>query len=123
MTTGSHALTQQVGSKGYFARVSVTVEEADLPNCEVDFAGDNSSIWAAGAIFGAIYAWEIYLRSKPAKSGLRVRIVELEGVPADTSNLVVAYVSAFAVWSALAWQPTKLPTFDPKTGFFCFSKS
>lgn len=122
MMTGSYSLTQQVGSKGYFAKMSVAVESTDSIACEVEFSEAALCEWTAGAAFGITHAWEIYLLSNPPKKGLKVKVLEIEGHFIDTTNLVVAYAGAMAVWAALGWHPTKPLSFDPKTGFFGFWK-
>ena len=122
MRQGEHALTQQVGSKGYYGEVRLAVDLRDDPGYAIDFDRACVPEWKVGVEFGIVYGWELFRRNCPGAKGLSVKVLEIKGKPADTSNLVIAFVSANALWKALEWTPPKLPTLDPKTGYFTFSK-
>lgn len=115
-------LAQQIGSKGYFGKIRLAVEPVNSMTITVAFDETYCQDWRIGTEFGIVYGWELYRRSQPVMKGLRVQVVEICGKPADTTNLVVAFVAAHALWDALEWAPPKAPVFDPKGGCFTFSK-
>jgi hypothetical protein len=122
MKHGEHALFKQVGGKGYYGKVGLTVELLDRPGLIIDFAPACTADWSVGVQFGIVYGWELFGRAYPEAKGLSVEVVEIEGKPVDTTNLVMAFVTASALWNALDWSPPKPPVLDAKTGCFTFSK-
>lgn len=122
MKHGEFTLIQQLGSKGYYGKVRLAVDPVDTLSVVIDFDEACGHDWHTGAQFGVIYGWELYRRSQPLMKGLKVRVLEITGKPADTTNLVIAFVASHALWKALEWSPLKPPTFDPKSGCFTFSK-
>ncbi len=122
MRQGEFTLFQQVGGKGYYGKVRLECEPLDHPECIIKFDTCCSPEWRIGTEFGIMYGWELFRRSCPEIKGLSVRVLEIRGQFADTTNLVMAFVSANALWKALDWLPPKPPSLDPKTGTFTFSK-
>jgi hypothetical protein len=122
MKNGEFVLAKQLGSKGYYGRIRLAVEPTISRMLTVDFQAGTEQQWRSGAEFGIVYGWELYHRGHPAVGGLQVRVLEIHSQPVDTTNLVIAFVAANALWNALEWLPTRLPTFDLKNGIFSFPK-
>jgi hypothetical protein len=122
MAQEEFTLIQQVGGKGYYGKVRLGVDTADSVGITIHLDETSGNDWRVGAEFGIVYGWEIYRRHQPKVKGLSVRVLEITGKVIDTTNLVIAFVAANALWKALVWTPPKPPVFDPKTGFFSFSK-
>lgn len=122
MRQGEFVLIQQAGSKGYYGEVRLQVELLDQRGCDIQFDTSCIEEWRIGVEFGIVYGWELFQRSHPERKGLSVKVLKIKGQFADTTNLVMAFVSANALWKALEWLPPKPPSFDPKTGVFSFSK-
>jgi hypothetical protein len=122
MNKGEYTLKQQMGSKGYFGMVRLVQSQHDSPGLTIVFDDKCSSEWRIGVEFGITHAWEIFARTQSGRRDMRVCVLETMGQTVDTSNLVMAFVSANALWNALGWVPPKPPAFDPKTGCFTFSK-
>jgi hypothetical protein len=122
MKEGEYTLIRQSGSKGYYGTVRLAVGALDSVSMSIDFAETCGHDWRIGTQFGLMYGWELYRRSLPETKGLKVRVHEIAGKPADTTNLVMAYVAACALWEALEWSPPKPPVFDADGGSFTFSK-
>ena len=116
MKQGEHTLVQQIGSKGYYGKVRLGVESVDPVCISVDFDAMCGQDWRIGTTLRIVYAWDLYRRSHTDTNGLDVRVLEITGKPADSTNLVVAFVAANALWKALEWTPPKPPVFDPKQG-------
>lgn len=122
MREGEYTLQQQRGAKGYFGKVRLEIEMQQLPECSISFLTSCDSKWKLGVEFGLVYGYDLFQRSDVNMSGVAVRVLEVIGQPVDTTCLVMAFVSAHAIWKALEWIPVKCPVFDPKTGHFTFPK-
>jgi len=96
---------------------------------EVEIVDDQASIetsvpdefarWRHGLAFGIAYACErsVALRRKAA----RVRVTDVEWHnPVDTTEIVMAFVAANALWNALGETQAAAPTLNAKTGAFTF---
>jgi hypothetical protein len=119
---GEFSLKQQRFGAARFARVTVSVAEAELPSVVlgdqlVDWVHDayGSDAWTDsalfdglrnGALFGAIYALH-----RVGRAAL-VTVTMVHGTPTDSREEDVRYATAFAVWDALGEQPDQVPWID-----------
>ncbi|MSU79630.1 MAG: hypothetical protein EXS16_16265 [Gemmataceae bacterium] len=123
MGRADEKLAVQVGSKGYFGKVSLEAEAEDRGgNVTVDFDPSISGEWRTGASFGIDYALDHVTRRSLFPKGGRVRVLSIGGHAVDTTNVVIAFVAANAIYKALGVQPIKRPEFDKNTGVFSFPK-
>ena len=115
---GSHILAGREGTHGYYASVILEVEpDAQHGGVSVAFA-QGVDRYLAGLTFGVTYAYE----KSGMKDGARVRVLELRGHVVDTTEMVVAFAAAYAMWDALGVVPAREPELDAKTGLFSFAK-
>lgn len=123
MSRGEEKLAIQVGQKGYFGKVVVEVEFADREDNEVivKFEGTLPLRWRSGALFGVHCVLE-HVKQKLFPKGGYIRILCIDGKEVDTSNVVIAFVAAHALYKALDIQPVKPPVFDQEAGTFIFPK-
>ncbi len=120
MHNGHHRLAHQRSERGYFADVSLAVKvEPGPPGLNVLFDDDAGLLWRTGASFGIAYALE---KAPQRQQRVTVRVKRLHGMIVDTTEILVAYASAFAVWDALGVTPARLPAIDIDTGTVSFPK-
>jgi hypothetical protein len=105
---------------GYFATVDIAVDLSGTSSILVEFADAVDEQWRDALKFGIRYAWEHIGNS--CSAGLRVKVEYVEWNPVDTTQLVVAYTAAMALWKALEVAPTRLPYVDAKEGTIAFPK-
>ena len=123
MGRADNELATQVGSKGYFGKVTVEAEPVDgNGEVHVDFEPTISKRWRSGASFGIEYVLEQIAKRRLFPKGGRVRVLHIGGHDVDTNNVVIAFVAAHSLSKALGVQPSKQPTFDQNTGTFSFPK-
>jgi hypothetical protein len=123
MGRADNELITQVGSKGYFGKVTVEAEPLEgNGEVAVDFEPTIPKRWRSGASFGIEYVLENIAKRKLFPKGGRIRVLYIGGHEVDTNNVVIAFVAAGALLKALGIQPSKQPSFDEKTGSFSFPK-
>jgi hypothetical protein len=124
MTTFGDELVVQVGSRGYYGKITVElVATDDGSDVTVEFAPNVGTLWRPGAAFGIHYVLDRVAKRKFFPNGGKVRVTSITGHAVDTTNLVIAFVAARALYKALGIQPTKPPQFDEQTGVFGFPNS
>ena len=95
MGRGEDKLVAQVGSKGYFGKVTIEAEPAETDGkVVVDFAPTIPEEWQSGAAFGIQYVLDHIAKRKLFPKGGRIRVLFLEGHDVDTNNVVIAFVAA-----------------------------
>lgn len=122
MSQGEYTFRHQQGAKGYYGIVRLEVTTSEGRGLTIAFDEKAALDWRIGVQFGITYGWEIFTSRQPNGKRLDVRVLEITGQAVDTTNLLIAFVAANALWKALEWTPPKPPAFDPKTGCFTFSK-
>ena len=121
MARGEYKLADQIGTKGYFGKVTLETEPSEVGGeVAVCFDQPNAADWQSGAKFGIDYALEHISKRKYFPEGGRVRVLSIEGHVVDTNNVVIAYVAAQAMFRALGIEPSKGPNFDGSSGTFTF---
>ena len=123
MSLGSYKLAMQSGQRGYYGEVDLAVEATDRSGeVQVEFSERCAKDWRAGASFGVDYILDQLPLYKLYPAGATVRIDRIQGHPVDTNSVVIAYVAAEAMMSALGIEARKRPSFDGATGLFTFPK-
>lgn len=122
MNEGEYTLQHQRGAKGYYGKIRLRVTSQDGSGLGIHFQEQCPLNWRIGVAFGIMYGWERLQRELCQTNGLTVEVLEVTGQPVDTNNLVMAFVSANALWNALGWSPSEPPVFDLQTGCFTFPK-
>lgn len=116
-----------IGEKyGFFADVTVELELGETPlarNPEIVY-GEFSWLvpdvdWRVATAFGARYAIRQMAECRNIE---RIRVVDVYGMIADTTEPVIAYATAMAVWDALSYVPPRPPKIDRENGLIMFSK-
>ena len=101
-----------------------TAERNDNGEVVVEFDEKLGNEWRSGARFGIDYALEHVPRETIYPDGLIVRVQMVHGMVCDTTDLLVAYAAARAVFQALGIEQTNAtPQFDPERGVVEFLKS
>lgn len=121
MPQGSYRLAQQQGGRGYFAEADVDVRPNDSGTLTIEIDTAVDVAWRRGLAFGIEYGWEKYQLGN-ASAGMVVCVQRVHDNPVDSSATVMAFVACWALFTALAWQPEKGPTFELASGTFCFPK-
>jgi hypothetical protein len=122
MVEGHFKLACQSGGKGYYGEVRLATRSVCDRGLVIDFAPGCEAHWRIGAEFGITYGWELVQFSRSRGNGLVVTVLDIRGQPVDTTNLVVAFVAANALWNALGSAPEHSPSFDATNGRFTFPK-
>ncbi len=123
MSRGEFAIAKQAGPKGYFGKVALEVEPTENDGAiTVDFDEQRARLWQQGARFGIEYVLEHIPRRKYFPKGGRVHVDCIEGHEVDTNNVLIAYLTANALFEALGIKPTKRPNLDEVGGLFVFPK-
>ncbi len=123
MGRGEDKFAVQIGPRGYFGKVAVEAAPEDRGGeVTVDFDPSVPDEWKSGASFGIGYVLEHITTQTLFPNGGRVRVLSIGGHSVDTTNVVIAFVAANALYKALGMQPTKKPEFDRNTGSFTFPK-
>jgi hypothetical protein len=116
-------LATQIGSKGYFGKVVLEAEAIDgQGEVTVDFDAAHARRWQSGARFGIDYVLEHIAKRKVFPQGGRIIVSYIGGHEVDTTNVVIAFVTAKALLKALNVVSSKEPKFDENTGVFSFAK-
>src|SRR5437870_390695 len=124
MQNGEYVLAVHGSCTSYYAKVRLQVELDETQHkLVVDLKPDPTyhlakwTRWQIDAQFGCAYVWEVWASTQPVQGkGLKVHILELQGMPGDTTQLTVAFATAHALLQALQWTPEDSPTFDSETG-------
>jgi len=115
---GSHILARRDGNHGYYASVVLEVEvSGKRGEHSIEFA-EEVGAYRAGLSFGIAYAHE----KSALEQGIRVRVLELRGHVVDTTEVVVAYAAAHALWDALGVTPPRELVLDARAAEFTFPK-
>lgn len=123
MARGEFRLATQSGPKGYFGKVSLDIEPTEIDgDVVIDFDDQRARSWQSGVRFGIEYALEHIPKRKYFPKGLRVHVNSIEGHEVDTTNVVIAYVTANALFEALNVAPKHRPNLDPDQGLVVFPK-
>src|SRR5260370_37935904 len=102
MKRGEFSLATQVGSKGYFGKVALEVEHEDPSGTgKVEFDQPGAQNWQSGARFGIDHVLENIPKKTVFPKGGKIIVHSIQGHPVDTNNVVIAYVAAYALLSAL----------------------
>ena len=117
---GEYQLAEQSGSLGYFAKVEVHVTDGGFANDLSLYFTTQDHPWTAAISFGVAYAWEHFSRAVRPTTGITVQVVDVQWQPSDTTTAGMAYVSALALWNALAFRPRRGALFDIESASFCF---
>ena len=120
---GTARLSAQDGGKGYFALVELdaTIQEGD-PSLTVHFEAHDADRWREAAIVGIRNAWRQLPSKLTAKTQATVRITKVDWQPADTTDIVVVYVAAQAIFDLFDVSPRQRPEFLQSFGCFLFPK-
>lgn len=121
---GAFRLAEQVGQFGYFAAIELVVEISTGSHGEVriELPQELPSHWRNGLVFGIDYALGHARIQSSGQNISCVRVENLETNPVDTSSVLLAFVAAKAVCSAIHIEPPARFTFVPKDGAFLFPK-
>lgn len=123
MAIGEYKLARQVGGRGHYARVRVSVsegepsvnvaddvfawvEQAYAPNA---FAYRDTDDFCGGAKLGAEHALRHLTKATPLQ---QVRVAEIHFLTVDTTRSQVAFAACFAVWNALEDPGSNHPALD-----------
>jgi len=121
--SGTAKLTQQVGGKGYFGEIELEaiIDEGER-SLAIEFVANGADQWREAAIVGVRNA----LSQLPSKvtygKTVTVRIKSLNWQTADTTDMVVVFVAAKAVFNLFDAQPRQSPEFMASFGAFVFPK-
>lgn len=114
-------LAVQIGGRGYYGKVTI---EFSAEDCDgkfvVEYDPAVSQDWRKGVASGIAYALEQVTGQGSVPSSGRVRVLSVHGMIVDTTEVVMAYVAATALFKALGVDSVKKPEFDKKTGIFSF---
>ena len=124
MARGEYEVATQAGGRGYFGKVTLDVHQGGRAGTvEVDFDAEHASQWQSGARFGIDYMLERIQRRSLLPTGAKIHVDSIQGHDVDTNNVVIAYVTAYALMRALGIEPpTKSPRLDSDLGLFIFPK-
>ena len=122
--TGQFRIAEQQDPWSVFAEVTVDVatrDQSDQSGILIDCTAVDPN-WRPGATFGAHYALDHIPTSRWNGRIPSVTIRTVRTHLVDTTNMVMAYAVAHAVWRALDGAPEEAPMFDPETRRFIFPK-
>jgi hypothetical protein len=90
-------LATQVGSKGYFGKVTLEAESIDgQGDVTVDFDPAHAHRWQSGARLGFDFVLEHISKRQIFPQGGRILVSYIGGHEVDTTNVVIAFVTAKA---------------------------
>jgi hypothetical protein len=119
---GKFRLATQQNNWGYFGTVELEAEVLSSgTGVEVAIPLEIAQ-WRAGISFGIAYAYEKCARLGSPPRAVRVVVIRGDGHAVDTTELVMAFVSANALWEALNETPVRRPNLNPADGLFVFPK-
>jgi|GEM_PF-4830220 len=108
-----------------FGTISIDVDFSDDAKLEIIHNYDDVLQWMDSLRFGFVYARE-KLQSVGVVSsdaGIRIRIIDARWAPAiDTTQVIMAYVAAQALFDCFEVDPTPFLSFDGSTATFAFHK-
>ena len=116
---GAFRLAVQHEQWGYHGEIELEVEVLDEGDeIEISIPEDLRE-WSRGISFGIAYAYD--KSTTLSRRAAHVRVIDVRfHNKRDTSEMVMAYVAAHAVWKALNEAPTRLPTLDVVEARFIF---
>lgn len=119
---GKFRLADQQGNWGYFGAIEIQAEVLSSgTGVEIAIPVEVTQ-WQAGIRFGIAYAYEKCPRLGSPPRAVRVSVIRAEGHAVDTTELVMSFVSAHALWEALNEKPVRGPTLNAGEGTFTFPK-
>jgi hypothetical protein len=119
---GSFRLAAQHENWGYFGYVEMELDVLG-PGDDVSVAiPEEVKSWRAGLQFGILYAYERSALLRPERRDVRVRVIQAIGHAVDTTEVVMAFVSAQAFWRALDESPPCGFSLDASRAMFTFPK-
>jgi len=122
---GQFKLAVQREQIAYFGVISIDVDLSDDGELTITHKYDDVLQWMDSIRFGFVYARE-KLQSLGVVStdgGLRIKIIDARWAPAiDTTQVIMAYVAAQALFDCFEVAPTPYLSFDDSTGVFGFHK-
>lgn len=114
----SSGLRQSVGGHPYFAGVTLAIRKEPCVGLRVTFDDTVGLDWRGAAHFGIEYAWSKAIGSH-TNHGVCVAVLMIQGMIADTTPVMVAYVAADAFWKAVSFVPEARPVLDmERNGIF-----
>ena len=123
MARGEFKIASQSGLRGYFGKVSLDIEPTEIDGAvTVDFDDQHARSWLNGVRFGIDYVLEHIPKRKYFPKGVRIHVNCIEGHEVDTTNALIAYVTANALLSALNIEPKNRPNLDEVRGLVVFPK-
>ena len=119
---GKFQLAAQHGKRGYFGSIEIEVlADSTLRGIAVEFACQEIE-WRTGVLFGLTYAYNKTIGMGPNSIGATVKVLELQGHAVDTTEIVMAFVSARAFFSAVDAPIPEGLALDRAAGSFVFPK-
>src|SRR5262245_11091960 len=111
-THGKFRLATQHGNLGYFGNVELEVEALSNGTGVEIVLPIEVTQWRTGISFGISYAYEKCAHIGRPQRAIRVVVIHAQGHAFDTTELVMAFVSAHALWEALNEKPVRVPSLD-----------
>ena len=121
-TDGKFRLATQHGNWAYFGNIELQVELLSHGTGVEIVIPVEVWQWRTGISFGITYAYEKCTQLGRPRCAIRVDVIRADGHAVDTTELVMAFVSAHALWEALNEKPIRLPSLDAAEGIFTFPK-
>jgi hypothetical protein len=119
---GDFRVATQHGNWGYFGAVELEAEILSSGTGVEVVIPPEIAEWRAGIRFGIAYAYEKCAGLGSPRNAVRVAVIRAEGHAVDTTELVMAFVSAHALWRALNETPVRTPSLNAAEGIFAFPK-
>lgn len=119
---GEYILAIQHGNWGYFGNVELEVELLSSGTGVEISIPEEVLQWQAGIRFGITYAYEKCRSLGSPPRAVRVIVTRAQGHAVDTTEVVMAFSSAHALWKALNETPMWPPKLNIEDGTFTFPK-
>jgi hypothetical protein len=117
MNKGNFSLIEQVDNYGFYGEIELTCcfNEENKINIIIP---EKYLKWYPGVYFGAAFFVENYNTIK----GLNIEVLNLKTHDVDTKNVIISYITFYAICDAMRIQPKKEPKFSKDNKAFIFPK-
>jgi hypothetical protein len=113
-----YKIAEQIGNKGIYGEIELQcVPNYSSDKVEVILAEEYSK-FNAGICFGITY----FIENCTSIKGMKVNVISIKSNPVDTNNLVMAYITFFALYKGLELEVKQIPVFIKENASFVFMK-
>lgn len=115
METGIFKIAEQVDDCGFYGEILLQCALNENHLVQIEIPAHHSK-WERGIGLGVTY----FVESMRKKMGITVRIMEIKYNDVDTKQILIAYITFFALCDAFSLTPTNAPFFSKETKSFNF---